>query len=305
MDEIQFPIDSVVVTPEISHQQRAREFDLKLYFLLLAVALLGTLAILPFSYTLMKQMDLPIPAIVVPIALAVTVLIELLLSAAMIALGLGLGRRLDMAWMFEPASTTIQPSTARRLWIRYAQPLLIGMALGAILVVVLRYVEISGANPKQAISMPDAWEGLLASIGAGIREEIWLRLGLLTFFAWLGFKVFGQATDQTEKIQRADLLDRQPAGGAQFCGHPHPSGPIAPGAQRSIAHLHLCWEWRARHRFRLALLAPGPRGRHDRPFRSRPGAQGARASFFVIAAKRGRALDGSARQEAARGLYDQ
>jgi hypothetical protein len=200
VDEIQFPIDSVVVAPEISHQQPTRAFDLKLYLLLLAAALLGTLAILPFSYTLMKQMDLPLPMIVLPIAMAVTVLIELLLSAAMIGLGLGLGPRLDMAWMFEPESTTSQPSTARRLWARFAQPLLIGMGLGAILVVVLHYVEISGANPNQAISMPDAWDGLLASIGAGIREEIWLRLGILTFFAWIGVKLFRPGTDQKEKV---------------------------------------------------------------------------------------------------------
>ena len=200
MDEIQFPIDSVVVTPEVSHQQPTPTFDLKLYLLLLAAALLGTLAILPFSYALMKQMNLPIPEIVLPIAMAVSVLVELLLSAAMIALGLGLGPRLGMARMFEPESTTSQPSTARRLWVRYALPLLVGMALGAILVVVLRYVEVSGANPNQAINMPDAWDGLLASIGAGIREEIWLRLGLLTFFAWLGVRLVRPATDQKEKI---------------------------------------------------------------------------------------------------------
>jgi len=34
--------------------------------------------------------------------------------------------------------------------------------------------------------MPSAWEGLLASIGAGIREEVWLRFGLMTFLAGLG-----------------------------------------------------------------------------------------------------------------------
>jgi len=39
---------------------------------------------------------------------------------------------------------------------------------------------------ETAFKMPTAWEGFLASIGAGIREEDWLRYGFMTFLAGLG-----------------------------------------------------------------------------------------------------------------------
>ena len=40
--------------------------------------------------------------------------------------------------------------------------------------------------------IPPVWEGLLASFGAGIREEIWLRFGLMTFLVWLGAALAGR-----------------------------------------------------------------------------------------------------------------
>jgi membrane protease YdiL (CAAX protease family) len=53
--------------------------------------------------------------------------------------------------------------------------------------VVLSKIDVAGVDGK-AIATPDVWEGLLASIGAGIREEVWLRFGVLTFCVWVGLK---------------------------------------------------------------------------------------------------------------------
>jgi Type II CAAX prenyl endopeptidase Rce1-like len=173
-------------------------FDLKLYFMLLAASLVGTLAILPYSYTLIKQMKTPLPDFVVPIALAVTVVLELGLSAAMIGIGLGLGPQLQMGRLFHTDSSSDEMSKSRRLWVWFGKPLVFGIALGGIIVLALWKVEVSGVNDRP-INMPDAWEGLLASIGAGIREEIWLRLGLLTFLVWLSVVVIRRFTGQQPK----------------------------------------------------------------------------------------------------------
>jgi Type II CAAX prenyl endopeptidase Rce1-like len=173
-------------------------FDLKLYFMLLAASLVGTLAILPYSYTLMKQMKTPLPQAFIPLALAATVVIELGLSAAMIGLGLGLGPQLGMGRLFETDSPSGEMNKARRLWVWFGKPLVIGMALGGIIVVALLKVEVAGLN-EGPVTMPNAWEGLLASIGAGIREEIWLRLGLLTFLVWLGVFMIRPFTGQHPK----------------------------------------------------------------------------------------------------------
>ena len=48
-------------------------------------------------------------------------------------------------------------------------------------------------KPTRPLSHPPAWEGLLASLGAGIREELWLRFGAMTALVWLGCKVTGRA----------------------------------------------------------------------------------------------------------------
>jgi hypothetical protein len=163
-------------------------FSLPLFFGLLAASFIATLAMLPFSYTLIKQMDTPLPEGVIPIALAATVVIETLLSAMAIALGVWLGPKLDMGRLFEADSRAGETATWRRIWDRFGLPLFIGIALGAIILVALSRFDISGTKGKD-LTPPNAWEGLLASIGAGIREEIWLRFGLLTLFAWLGVLV--------------------------------------------------------------------------------------------------------------------
>ncbi len=168
-------------------------FDLKLYFVLLAASLLGTLAILPYSRTLMVQMAMPIPPGFMPVVWAVTIVAELMISAVSIALGLGLGPRLGMARMFNERSSPSEPSLARRLWRYVGLPLGVGALLGVVILLSTSNVEL-GIDANKVIKMPPPWEGFLASIGAGVREEIWLRLGLLTFLVWLATKLQKKST---------------------------------------------------------------------------------------------------------------
>ena len=58
-----------------------------------------------------------------------------------------------------------------------------GIVLG-LLFVVQAHVMDTGGKGNVDIKLPSSWSCLLASVGAGIREEVWLRLGLMTFFAW-------------------------------------------------------------------------------------------------------------------------
>jgi hypothetical protein len=162
-----------------------RRFDLKLYFGLLAASLLGTLAIMPFSMTFTKQMDLPVALL--PVIMAVTVVVELLISAVAIGLGLWVGPRVGLAnVVVSDDSVGVETGYGRWFWAFLGKPLVIGMALGTLMGFFAWGANVSGDGKHGALTMPPPWEGLLASIGAGVREEIWLRLGLMSVLVWLG-----------------------------------------------------------------------------------------------------------------------
>ena len=142
MDELQTPTDpdvtvSSTVEPDLCTEPKSTEaseglswrFDPKLYFGLLAASFLGTLAIIPYSMTLMKQIDLA--EALLPFLVAVTVVVELLVSAVAIGLGLWLGPRVGLARLvvYED-DTALERSDLGRIWALWGKPLLIGMARG-------------------------------------------------------------------------------------------------------------------------------------------------------------------------------
>ena len=200
MDELQPTPDPVVEHSELifdepfyeSEPARVREgggrgFDLKLFFVLLAASLVGSLAVLPFSRTLIKQMQPPIvPEALLPLALAITVVVELFISAAAIGVGLAIGPPVNLGRLFVPSWSTGYSSGARRFWVVIGEPLALGMTMGAIMSAFAWNLHPAAGDPAKLLITPTPWEGFLGSIGAGIREEIWLRLGLMTFLVGLG-----------------------------------------------------------------------------------------------------------------------
>src|SRR5262249_9684302 len=76
------------------------------------------------------------------------------------------------------------------------------------LVVIATSRGLKGTFPEQAMNLhhPSWWAGLLASAGAGFREECWCRLGLMTFFAWVGVKVTRRSPPGAAVIWVADAL---------------------------------------------------------------------------------------------------
>jgi membrane protease YdiL (CAAX protease family) len=161
-------------------------FDLKLFGLLLAASLVGSIAVLPFTRWSFEQAEPPlIPRGLVPLVLAVAVAVEVFVSAVAIVVGLVLGPRLNLGKLL-PAESARHTSAASRFWVAIGEPLVLGAALGAIVGVFAWNLEPAAAGSVLTLATPAAWESLVASIGAGIREEIWLRFGFMTFVVWLG-----------------------------------------------------------------------------------------------------------------------
>jgi Type II CAAX prenyl endopeptidase Rce1-like len=173
---------------------------------LVAASIAGSLLLVPFSAALMKQMKNQ-PQIVLdlmPVIMVIEVGIEAVFSIAMVALGLGMGRSLGLVW---PPLEGWDNSTGRAKRMRSALLLATasGIILAALFVGQAQLME-GAAKGKIDIKLPPWWSCLMASVGAGIREEVWLRLGLMTFFAWVFTKISRRSTPGAGAIWTANVL---------------------------------------------------------------------------------------------------
>ena len=89
----------------------------------------------------------------------------------MIGLGLWLGPAVGMGQIEIADDSTGALSARQRALNLIVKPLLIGIMLGSVIVAFLSNVQVTAPKEK-AITLPQAWEGLLASIGAGIRGDL-------------------------------------------------------------------------------------------------------------------------------------
>jgi membrane protease YdiL (CAAX protease family) len=185
-DAANTPSSSDPVRPDLP-EDRTPDFNVRLFLWLLMACVAATLGMIPFTISLLKQaQEDPFSGLPWSAVLTASAIIEIAISAGFIAIGMAAGRRFP--WGVPPLCAWLAggPEAVRRVRRSVAPALATGMALGALVAI---FAGSSGADPPDAtnpIIMPSAWEGLLASISAGIREEIWFRLGCMTFLAWMG-----------------------------------------------------------------------------------------------------------------------
>ena len=165
----------------------------KVYLLLLGMTVIGAATMLPFSLHLIKQTPSALPPNIskemfdVIIVIAVIVQ-DLILTAALAPLGLWLGTRVGLGAPILGRWVGAEPAPPRSL----QKGLIWGTVAGvvsAVAIIGLNFVFEPFIKPPRPISMPPPWQGFLAAIGAGITEEIWTRLGLMSFFVWLGARL--------------------------------------------------------------------------------------------------------------------
>jgi hypothetical protein len=172
---------------------------------LLAASIVGCILVVPFSATLLKQMKGQ-PQIVLdlmPLVMAIQVFVEIGLSILTIALGLGLGRSLGLVW---PPLDGWNAGPERVNRMRAA--LVLSTGLGVILAAVfigLAHGMMPGGEGNGGLVLPPWWSCLLASVGAGIREEVWLRLGLMTFLAWVITRSTRRTTPEAAAVWIANV----------------------------------------------------------------------------------------------------
>jgi membrane protease YdiL (CAAX protease family) len=173
--------------------------------MLLFASLVASVLVLPFTAALLVQTESgKIPAVLIPVVLTIQVVVEGVFSVLMILLGLGLGRSLGLVW---PPLDGWDAGPDRGRRVRSA--LVVATALGVVsggLIQGLGHAMAGLVKSDQHIVLPSWWACLLASVGAGVREEVWLRLGLMTFFVWLAARLARQSAPGAGLIWSANLI---------------------------------------------------------------------------------------------------
>jgi hypothetical protein len=172
-----------------------KPFNWKIFFILLAASIFGVVAVIPYSLALqgntLNQSKLPMPLwMLIPLQ----VIQNGVIFAIIIGIGLWAANRTGLGLPILEAKLAGEP-VSKRIKPLLLPSILLGV-IASVLIIALDLYLFSPAlkaqigdqvvNLTQSNAHPVAWKGLLAWFYGGIDEEILLRLGLLSLFAWLG-----------------------------------------------------------------------------------------------------------------------
>jgi hypothetical protein len=197
---------------ENSNSTAQPKYQWRTLILFALLAIPASLALLPYSIAISgPAMAAPLPEdstlspeawrnIILLTMVLVTVAQAVLINIPLTALGLLFSKATGLDAPFIRALLYRQPKPAA-----FGRVLLIGIVTGAaaggLLLLLSQYIFgpwMDASIAAAGIAVPDVrWspgEGLLASIGAALNEEVWLRLFLMNGLAWFGGLLLGRKT---------------------------------------------------------------------------------------------------------------
>jgi hypothetical protein len=172
-----------------------KKFNWKVFFVIWIGAILGVIAILPYSLALqsatLAKMTLPIP---LPLLITIQVAENAVMFGIAVLIGLFLANRIGLGAPILEGLFTHQKVIDRVK--AFIVPSIVLGVVASIAIIALDVfvfapalkVELGvlASGLTQSNATPAAWQGFLASFYGGIDEEVLLRLFLLTLLAWLG-----------------------------------------------------------------------------------------------------------------------
>jgi membrane protease YdiL (CAAX protease family) len=172
-----------------------KTFNWKIFFIVWIAAVIGVVAIIPYTLTLqsgtLENLNLQIS---LPLLLVIQIAQNAVMFGVLTALGLFFANRIGLGLPLVEAFLRGE-SVADR--VRAILPLSIAIGvIASLLIIGLESVIFQPAlmrelgnsiNPLNLqTAQPPAWQGFLASFYGGISEEVMLRLFVMSLFAWLG-----------------------------------------------------------------------------------------------------------------------
>lgn len=172
-------------------------FNWKLFFVLLAGATFGLVAILPYVLTL--QGSAVVSAAATQANMPLWALIAIQIASQAVVLGIAIWVGLSFARSVGLRLPILEKwLSGGRVGADLRAILPLSVGLGVILALLLIALEVLVFQPALLAQLgpnglvgssavkPEAWKGFLASFYGGINEEILLRLCVMSFLVWLG-----------------------------------------------------------------------------------------------------------------------
>ncbi|MEA2642314.1 MAG: hypothetical protein QOF51_3708, partial [Chloroflexota bacterium] len=182
----------------------ARRATRKAFALLMLGALVGAVAILPYSLALIPPLPPGGPPL--SVLLALSVVQSMVVMGLATAIGLWLGPRVGLGASLLLAWVAGDPQAPRRFRVQLPQAITLGVLAGGAMVALDLMVFAPHLPAGLQTETPGPLLGLLASLYGALDEEILLRLGLMTFLAWLGSVVTRQRPPSTTVLWVANVL---------------------------------------------------------------------------------------------------
>jgi len=167
----------------------------KVFFILLAAAVIATLLVLPYALELQSSaVDLTTLGLPLPVLITIQTIQNAILFTIMIFGGLFFAGRVGLAtpildaWSRgESAADTFRTILPLSIILGVFTTLIVlGLELFYFQPAMLKELGDSASALNLQTSQPAAWKGFLASFYGGIAEEIQLRLFVMSLLAWLG-----------------------------------------------------------------------------------------------------------------------
>jgi membrane protease YdiL (CAAX protease family) len=192
--------------PELILLPEPPRFPMATAFGLIGASFVASVLMIPYTQALLAQMKMPgVGPELMPIVHAIDVLFETGISTALIVLGLWSGGKIGLGTPLLPGLDGT-PEGRARAWKAVGLSAALGVLMGVLFLVGMKPLNQFMPEKALAIKSPSAGAGFLASLGAGVREEVWLRLGVMTFLAWIGSVVTRRSPPTAVVIWIANVL---------------------------------------------------------------------------------------------------